>query len=228
VKIETLKERLNKELKKTINPLMDSVGVNEFNSFINFVLSNHSGSNVLDVGGGRGKTFDNKKVNYYVLDINSHNDKSFIEGDITDPDLEIGKKFDVIITKDTFEHILNPWDATENVTKHLNENGIFICIAPFSWRFHPSPYDAYRYSHQGLKYLFEHKGKLQEVGSGYIHYHSNVRGFWKNRCDWWPHASNNYQNCVCSFYVGQKKEDYVFDRSKIKGDFSIKHEEMPE
>lgn len=224
---EQIKKEIEKRKKQTLNPLISSITVPELYSFINIILSKEQKQDVLDIGGGRGKTFDNKKNNYYILDLNSHNEKHFIQGDITDPSLEIDKKFDIILTKDTFEHILNPWDATNNIINLLKEGGLFICIAPFSWRFHPSPFDAYRYSHQGLKYIFEHKGKIEEISSGYVYYHSHVSGFWKNKCDWWPYSNNQYKDCVCSFYIGIRNENAKFDIKNIKGDYSLKHEEVP-
>ena len=186
--------------------------------------------NVLDIGGARGKSFQRKDKNpYYILDLNNEKNRdNVVVGDITDPNLNLKEKYDVIITKDTFEHILNPWDAVNNVLELLNEDGFFICIVPFNWRFHPSPYDGYRFSHQGQKYLWEHKGKMKEISSGYIRYYSSVAGFWKNRCDHYPFASDGrHKECVCSFYIGQKNSKHSFDVKEIKGDFSLKHEKEP-
>lgn len=225
---QKIKKLLQDKTKNTSNPLMQVLLPNEFDNFIKSLFNSKDGQNILDIGGGRGKTFDfNKKSNYYVLDINSHNDKSFIRGDITNPELNIDKKFDFIISKDTFEHILNPWEATQNILNLLNEGGIFICEAPFNWRFHPSPYDGYRYSHQGLKYLFENKGKMREISSGYVYFYNKVSGFWKNKCDWWPFSQNNHFDSVCSYYIGIKDSQHKFNLSDIKGDFSISHSEVP-
>lgn len=219
---------LKSKVKNTTNPLMDILPLSEFDNFIKILFNSKDEQDILDIGGGRGKTFDfNKKNNYYVLDINCHNDKSFIQGDITNPNLNIDKKFDFIISKDTFEHILNPWDATQNILKLLKEGGIFICETPFNWRFHPSPYDGYRYSHQGLKYLFEQKDQMREISSGYIYFYNKVSGFWNNKCDWWPFSQNKHTDCVCSYYIGIKDSEHKFDISHIRGDFSSSHLEIP-
>ena len=226
-----MKKFFNNVKKDTVNPLMSYVYPDELYGVISKLISNKATDgkiDLLDIGGGRGKTFNSNKVNYYVLDLNSHNDEFFIQGDITDENLEIDRIFDVIITKDTFEHILNPWDSVENIKNLLKEGGIFICIAPFSWRFHPSPYDCYRYSHQGLKFMFEHKGQMQELDSGYVYYYNHVKGFWKNKCDFWPFSNNNYNDCVCAYYIGVKDNNKKFDLSDIKGDFSLKHDKVPE
>ena len=212
---------------KSINPLMEFVTAEGYRKYLlSSIKSLKSGQNVLDIGGGRGESFKAGKANYYTLDIAKHNNKRFIQGDITSSDLKIDIKFDVIVTKDTFEHILNPWDATQNILNLLVEGGLFFCSAPFNWRFHPSPYDTYRYTHQGLKYLFERNGSLQEVSSGYIHQYDQTKGRWKNRLDHWPASNNTHRDCISSYYVGRKDSSKVFDISEIYGDFSLEHDEF--
>lgn len=211
------------KFKSSINPMMNFVDVSNYESYLRHKISNlNSDQNVLDIGGGRGKNFKTGKANYYVLDLAKHNDQMFIQGDITSDKLEVNKKFDIILTKDTFEHILNPWEATDNILSLLNDGGLFFCSVPFNWRFHPSPYDGYRYSHQGLKYLFERNGGLKEENSGYIHYYNNVRGFWGNKYDHWP-INNIHKDCICSFYIGRRDINKKFDITEIKGDFSHDH-----
>ena len=41
--------------------------------------------------------------------------------------------------------------------------------APFSWRYHAVPFDAYRYTHTGAQYLFERLGGMVKVFSGYMY-----------------------------------------------------------
>ena len=100
---------------------------------------------ILDVGGGKGwgeVLYRQSWIDYYALDINSDKNRdkniTYVKGDITDLKLtnELNQTYDVIFTKDTFEHILNPWDATQNILNLLNENGLFIFLAPFKWRYH--------------------------------------------------------------------------------------------
>lgn len=47
------------------------------------------------------------------------------------------------------------------------EGGLLICLAPFSWRYHPTPVDNFRYTHNGLKYLFERTGDVKTLLAGY-------------------------------------------------------------
>ena len=93
---------------------------------------------VLDIGGGSawGNTLRNLNfIEYYILDIELNKDTDtikYIKGDITDQSLFLPYTFDIIFSKDTFEHILNPWDSTPNILKYLNESGILLVVVPFS------------------------------------------------------------------------------------------------
>lgn len=214
----------NTHLKNTYNPEMKSITADNLYSIIDKMFKSVDEPNILDIGGGRGHNFKKDIKDYYVLDLNSNNeDDKFILGDITDDNLDIDKEFDFIISKDVFEHILNPWDATKNIIKLLKNNGYFICIVPFSWRFHPSPYDAYRYSHQGLKFLFEHKDQIEEVASGYVYYYKNVKGFWPNKLDTWPFGNKYFSDNVCSFYIGKKNPSKKFNIDEFTKDSSLTH-----
>lgn len=138
---------------------------------------------VLDIGGGKGfgKFFYEKEyINYNALDLKESKRQgkiNFIKGDITE-NLEIKEEFDIVFSKDTFEHILNPWDATKNIQKLLKNKGLVMFFVPFSWRYHASPYDTYRYSHTGIQYIIERLGKIKKIESGYIKF-GDIKGFWK-------------------------------------------------
>ena len=80
------------KLKKTNNPMMNFVSTSDFYNAIKTKISQLTEEqNVLDIGGGRGKTFKTGVANYYVLDLSSHNDEMIITGDITSKSLKIDK-----------------------------------------------------------------------------------------------------------------------------------------
>jgi len=182
---------------------------------------------VLDIGGGSawGDTLRKLEfIEYYILDIELNKDTDtikYIKGDITDQSLFLPYTFDIIFSKDTFEHILNPWDSTPNILKYLNESGILIILVPFSWRYHPVPYDTYRYSHTGLRYIFERLDKLRPLISGYIPFGS-INGFWKNKKDS-TLDGRPFPSCIETIYVGQKDDSYIFSKETLDSDFDYKH-----
>jgi SAM-dependent methyltransferase len=196
------------------------------NCIITKKLSEKSEIHILDIGGGRGygNIFDRRGIKYHVLDLNllKNSEKiSYIQGDITDKNLEL-PKFDLIFTKDTFEHILNPWDSTDNIANSLEEGGIFFFIAPFSWRYHSSPYDSYRYTHTGAQYIFERNGRMRKLHSGYQYIDAKTSGFWKNKKDFTMNK-NIFNECIETIYVGEKDSNHVFCKSNLDSDFSNDH-----
>jgi len=190
---------------------------------------NKSTLKLLDIGGGKGwgkELYKRSDIDYYALDLKcSHKEDNitFIKGDITEKKLNLNEEFDIIFTKDTFEHILNPWDATENILNHLTNTGRFIFLAPFSWRYHASPYDTYRYSHTGAQYIFERLGKMKKIMSGYKKC-GNKSGFWKNGKD---HTidGETFPKCLEVMYIGKKDENYVFSKECLDSDFSWDHKQ---
>ena len=199
------------------------------NEVLNILTNNFTKKiSILDIGGGRGfgNIFINNYIDYNILDLNiqkSSNDKiKYIQGDITSKNLDLGQKFDLIFTKDTYEHILNPWDSTDNVINHIKEGGLFFFIAPFSWRYHASPYDTFRYSHTGVQYLFERNNKLKKIVSGYSKKVS-IKGFWENKKDF-TLDNKPFTDSIVSIYIGQKDSSYIFNKSVLDVDLSPKHD----
>ncbi len=173
----------------------------------------------MNIGGGFVK--ENEKflsnhpnINYYVLDIqNSENQKNIIIADITDSNFKLEYTFDFIYSYDTFEHILNPWDATKNIKNLLNINGIIFCAAPFSWRYHACPYDTYRYSHTGLRYIFEYLSEIKPVFAGYRK-KSNNKGWYIDKTDV-TLDGKEFTESIETYYIGQKDANYTFDLSNF-------------
>lgn len=223
-------DKLNNFCKTTLNPHLKILNHPKLLNEVLKILTNNFTKKIaiLDIGGGRGfgDVFINEHINYYVLDLNiqkSSNDKiKYIQGDITSKNLDLGYKFDLIFTKDTYEHILNPWDSTDNVVNHIKDGGLFFFIAPFSWRYHASPYDAFRYSHTGVQYLFERNNKLKKVVSGYSTKVS-IKGFWKNKKDF-TLDNKPFTDSIVTIYVGQKDSSYVFNKNVLDVDLSPKHD----
>lgn len=219
--------------KNTQNPHLKFIEKDNLNDYIIQIIQTHMKNknlekvNLLDIGGGKGWgkiLYEKSFINYYALDLKTsrkEDDITFIKGDITENNLDLNMKFDIIFTKDTFEHILNPWDATSNILNHLINDGLFIFLAPFSWRYHPSPYDVFRFTHTGVQYLFERFGGLKKIDSGYIKC-GNIGGFWKNKKDK-TIDDDKFKNCLEVIYVGKRDIDYKFNINTLDSDFSWDH-----
>lgn len=220
---------------QTSNPHLKILGKASMDNYIVDIIENHKNKlvleslDLLDIGGGKGWgkiLYEKNYINYSCLDLNTsrvEKDIEYIKGDITEQDLKINRQFDIIFTKDTFEHILNPWDATQNILNLLRDGGLLIFIAPFSWRYHPSPYDSYRYSHTGAQYLFERLGQMKKIEAGYITC-GNIGGFTINKKDW-TIDGRPFPRTLETIYIGQKDESIKqFNLSVLDSDFDWKHE----
>jgi SAM-dependent methyltransferase len=135
-------------------------------------------SNVLDAGAGEGswrylfghtdyKTQDNcvgeKHWDYTHLDFNC---------DITKIPCK-SSEFDVIILTEVLEHLPEPYLAVKELNRILKRKGKLYLTVPQGWAEHEAPYDFYRYTQYGLKYLLEKAGfKIEKVEKrgGYFKY----------------------------------------------------------
>lgn len=193
-----------------------------------YIKLNNRKIDLLDIGGGKGWgsiLYNNPNINYYCLDLKEtkrSDNINYIKGDITDINLKLDKTFDILFSKDTFEHILNPWDTTNNLTKLLKNNGIILFFVPFSWRYHASPYDTYRYSHTGLQFIIERLGCIKKIQSGYIKF-GNINGFWKNKKDYTINGKQ-FPNCLETFYLGIKNNTHKFTVNDLDADYNWRHD----
>jgi len=154
--------------------------------------NNKNKLNFIDLGGRDGETYFlkfyknfkvnknfekdkeifNKHYNYYFNDLKPQESKNFVMGDICSEYFLKNKEkfinfFDVVYSNEVFEHLKKPWIASFNINKLLKVNGICVTICPFSQRYHESPSDFFRYTHQGLKSLFENEMEIEIIACGY-------------------------------------------------------------
>ena len=73
-------------------------------------------------------------------------------------DIDVRKKYDLIIADNVWEHLKYPHKATKNVLKMLNSNGHFLIITPFLVRVHDVPIDCSRWTEDGLRYFLNECG----------------------------------------------------------------------
>ncbi len=108
----------------------------------------------LDLGGGRGSLgphVEAKGYKYINLDIRRfENRQPTVLGSAHELPFR-DEVFDVVISKDSLEHFLEPWRAVSEVYRILKPEGLFVIWVPFIHPFHGD--DVYRYTHLGIGYL---------------------------------------------------------------------------
>jgi len=88
----------------------------------------------------------------------------FIKGDNVDVVGSIEKmpfedgEFDSILNIAVLEHVERPWIAVAEMGRVLKKGGRIVCCAPFFQPIHYVPTDYYRFTPDGLRFLFESSG----------------------------------------------------------------------
>ncbi len=78
---------------------------------------------------------------------------------------------DTLISFSVMEHLCEPQSFLNETHRILKKDGVFVLQVPFMWHIHEEPFDYFRYTKYGLKYMFEKAGfKKIEVESS--------TGFW--------------------------------------------------
>jgi len=61
--------------------------------------------------------------------------------------------FDLVICTEVLEHVKVPQAVLAEIYRVLKPNGLMFLTAPFLYSIHEAPYDFYRYTYYGLKWL---------------------------------------------------------------------------
>jgi SAM-dependent methyltransferase len=79
--------------------------------------------------------------------------------------------FDAVLCTQVLEHVQEPLQILQDITRVLKPGGSLYLTAPQSWHQHQKPHDYFRYTSYGLRYLFERAGlqasSIQPMG-GYF------------------------------------------------------------
>src|SRR5262249_1937257 len=83
-------------------------------------------------------------------------------------------RFDAIIFNQVMEHLPEPKRVISELHRVLKPGGRMICTAPLFYEEHEKPYDFYRYTQFGIRYLFTDCGFLIERLDWMDGYYSTV------------------------------------------------------
>ncbi len=73
--------------------------------------------------------------------------------------------FDVTFSHTVLEHAMRPWKSFDTIARITKKGGLTMHLVPFSYQFHATPDDNYRFSHKALTSLLEDRGfTVLEVG----------------------------------------------------------------
>jgi SAM-dependent methyltransferase len=106
---------------------------------------------------------------YFGLDISDGQNVDLVV-DITIPFGELAerinnKRFRTIICNSVLEHVDNIYNAAQNIYRLLDQNGVLIVSVPFVWEEHGYPNDYWRFTPNGIKYLFPEINFIDELST---------------------------------------------------------------
>ena len=84
------------------------------------------------------------------------NTDSDLRGDFLDDNFigPLRDSFGVVLSFDTLEHVEDPFRFCRNLVAVASGGGLIYVQTVFSWPYHPSPQDYFRYSPEGLRVCF--------------------------------------------------------------------------
>jgi len=110
-------------------------------------------------------------VHYFSLGYKTFERKDFysphVDGDICRLPFKT-ESADGIICKEVLEHVYNPFMAIQEMFRILKKGGKLFCTLPFIYPYHGSGQDKdyWRFSRDGIDYLFSQFGTVQVTPSG--------------------------------------------------------------
>jgi SAM-dependent methyltransferase len=78
----------------------------------------------------------------------------------------VEESFDTVLCTEVLEHVADPGAVVREMARVLKPGGYVITTTPLYFPIHEAPYDFFRYTPYGLRYLFERAGfKIVELRS---------------------------------------------------------------
>ncbi len=92
-----------------------------------------------------------------------HDTKADIAADLNKPLPIKSEVADTVVSLSVLEHLCEPQTMLNEAYRILKPGGAIVLQVPWQWWVHEAPYDYFRYTPYGLKYLFEKAGFVDVV-----------------------------------------------------------------
>jgi SAM-dependent methyltransferase len=125
--------------------------------------SSHYKGTLYDLGAGESpyRDFFLQHAEHYVAvdwGGSQHNTKADIAADLNKPLPIATEVADTVVSLSVMEHLCEPQVFLTESYRILKPGGAMVLQVPFMWRVHEAPYDYFRYTEYGLRYMFEKAG----------------------------------------------------------------------
>jgi 2-polyprenyl-3-methyl-5-hydroxy-6-metoxy-1,4-benzoquinol methylase len=166
---------------------------------------------LIDVGCGQ-KPFKHLFENidsYYGVDI-VENSQADLICDVLDLKIE-DSSADTVLCTQVLEHVSEPNTLMCELSRICKKGGVVLLTAPHICRIHLEPYDFFRFTRFGLKYLFERNGfeiiEIEEIGGFFLTMTYLTNFYLRKRIGVFSYAINPFINLL---YLAVK----YFDKNK--------------
>ena len=104
-------------------------------------------------------------LEYWVLDVDpaARRLNNSIVCDVEDCPAAADASFAVTFSHTVLEHVRHPWRAFDTIARVTAPGGLTLHLLPWSYQWHATPADYYRFSHQALRALLEERGFAVEA-----------------------------------------------------------------
>lgn len=132
--------------------------------------------------------------------------------------------FHVVMATNVFEHLLDGAVAAQEVVRLVANGGYVVITVPFAWRYHAYPMDVIRYTHTGMRYIFERFGGVRTLFAAYWKRGVTNQGSYRDHSDFHPN-SNMKATDICLVVLLQRVDGIVFDPSSFDSNSAFDHVE---
>lgn len=154
-------------LQRSLYILSKKISRQNLDHFIkkNIIPKSKKKINIINIGaGGEIEEYLKSIPNIKLISIDiSSKTKPDILADISDKKFlkKIKVKPDYITCFEVLEHVNEPFKAIQNLFKLSTKKTVLLFSVPFIFPIHEEPYDFYRYTKYGLKYIFKNFSKVE-------------------------------------------------------------------
>lgn len=137
------------------------------------------------------------KLQYWMLDSDpaARSLPQTLVCDITNCSEAASCEYDVTFSHGVLEHVRRPWAAFDQIARITKRGGLTLHMVPWSYHYHATPGDYFRFSHQALESMMEDRG-FTVLDRGY-----DVCTKQKSMVD---AVDEHYDTIWLSYVVGQK------------------------
>ncbi|SRR6266480_1037127 len=129
------------------------------NDIVSYVGKYFTGGTLLDLGAGNQpyrSLFKNSDF-YVAIDIDPSNLNLSLVADNTAIPIKC-TCIDFVFCTQVLEHVCEPHKLMSEVSRIMKDDALFLLTCPMSWELHEKPYDYFRYTFYGIKYLADKAG----------------------------------------------------------------------